>query len=517
MSALLVGTLVVAPTMVITGVASAQAADSNLIDIPLGAPTGLSETVAEEISAAAEPEPQSRAAAPDDAELVTVPDAALRNAIASSVGASPNALTKGDLRSLRSLTAKNAGITDLTGLEHASNLDLLYIDGNQISSLEPIRGLPEVRQITASRNPITEISALETLPKIDFLELNWTQIDTLEPLRGNTSLLWLQVAYTKITSLDALRDSVNLLDLNVQNTAVSDLSPLAGLSKLSSLAAPNAQISDLEPLRGMQRLRLLNVNNNHVTDISMLDTWPRISTVGFNAQTIDGGQALVPAGAESYRRSDVVSMFAMAFGLRQQVADLATPTADGEGAEWSGIAEDATELQVYLEQPVVPNGPEFSATVTYSVARAAFTNPEPGAGNLSSNYRFSFSTTDGFVDPAAAGSGYSLVIGEVPGLSFDANGVLQGVPSEKGSFTFTVRATDRHGNTMDHEYTINVAAKTVKPEPPVKPGPPTTGAVKPPLANTGAAAPWALAGVALLLSLVGAALTVRTTRRYAGR
>ncbi|MDI6024575.1 leucine-rich repeat domain-containing protein [Leucobacter sp. UT-8R-CII-1-4] len=501
-AAMVVGALMLAPALI--GAAAAPAEAVGLIDIPVDASSGLGETTPDGTV-----RPLPRAVQPDDSELAVIPDEVLKREIAKALKTSPSGLTKGDLRKLRSLTAKNVGITDLSGLEDASNLDLLYIDGNEISSLEPIRGLTQMRQITVSRNPISDISPLQNMPELNWLEVNWTEIDTLEPLRGNTSLLWLQLAYTKVTSLDPIRESVGLYDLNFQNTEISDLEPLTPLTRIATIGAQSAQISSLEPLRGKENLRLLNVNRNHVTDLSMLETWPNISTVGFNAQTVTGGEALVPSGASEYTRSDVVSLFKMPFGERQRVVDLATPTADGEGATWSGIAEDSQKLEVYLSQAVVPNGPAFSATVDYSVARADFTNQTPGDGSLEALYNFVFSTTPGFIEDTN-GAGYSLLVGEVPGLSLGEKGQLSGTPSEQGDFSFTVRATDRHGNTLDREYTIHVGAKTVKPEPPVKPGPPTTGGVTPPLVNTGADSPWAFGVVALTLSVLGAAIVLVT-------
>lgn len=500
--AMAVGALMLAPALM--GAATAPAEAVGLIDIPVDASSGLGETAPDGTVG-----PLPRAAQPDDSELAVIPDEVLKREIAKALKTSPNGLTKGELRRLQSLTAKNAGITDLSGLEDASNLDLLYIDGNEISSLEPLRGLTQMRQITVSRNPISDISPLQNMPSLNWLEVNWTDIDTLEPLRGNTSLLWLQLAYTKVTSLDPIRESVGLYDLNFQNTEISDLEPLMPLTRIATIGAQSAQISSLEPLRGKENLRLLNVNRNHVTDLSMLETWPNISTVGFNLQTVSGGDALVPSGASDYTRSDVVSLFAMPFGERQRVVDLAAPTADGEGAIWSGIAEDAQALEVFLSQPVVPNGPAFSATVDYSIARAEFTNQAPADGSLESLYNFVFTTTPGFVEGGSSAA-YSLLAGEVPGLGLGENGAISGVPSERGEFTFTVRATDRHGNTLDQEYTIRVAAKTVKPEPPL---PPTTGEVKPPLVNTGTDSPWTFAALALALSAVGAVTLLAAQRK----
>ncbi|MDQ0647256.1 hypothetical protein QFZ53_001452 [Microbacterium natoriense] len=465
--------------------------------------------------------------AADDQELAVIPDPALRAAIARVQNVSdPSRLTKRNVRGLQFIDAPDAGITDLTGLEIAENLSLLYVDNNKITSLEPLRGLPELRQITASRNPITDIAPLSTIPGIDFLELNWTNISSLEPLRGNTALWRLQVAYTNITSLEPLSSVGTLTEVYFQNTAVSDLSPLRGLMKLSALSAPSANISDLEPLRGLPRLSLVNVNSNHVADISVFESWPSIARIGFNKQTVSAGEVLVPSGADHYTKIDVVDIFSMPYGNRQAVTAGATATSDSEGAIWSGIAQDATELSVYVSKSVVAGGPEFSATVTYPVARAVYLSGDPQPGTVGEKYQFAFSITDGFTATAnvqAATPGYSMAEGAVPGLTLSAAGVLAGTPLAEGAYVFEVRGTDRHGNTLDHEYMLRVGAGSVVTPPTI---PPTTG-TETPAPGSGTAAPGGLAATgnnvpavlltaAVLATLIGAVLVARRRRRTDG-
>ena len=60
---------------------------------------------------------------PYDPTPVNIPDAKLRATIAAELGkASGATITKGKMRTLTSLNAQSAGISDLTGLEFATNL-----------------------------------------------------------------------------------------------------------------------------------------------------------------------------------------------------------------------------------------------------------------------------------------------------------------------------------------------------------------------------------------------------------
>ncbi len=73
---------------------------------------------------------------------VTIPDANLRAAINSGLGRNRmDTLDRAELLRLTDLNAASLGISDLTGLEWALNLQHLNVSGNQITSLSPINAL----------------------------------------------------------------------------------------------------------------------------------------------------------------------------------------------------------------------------------------------------------------------------------------------------------------------------------------------------------------------------------------
>ena len=68
------------------------------------------------------------------AQVVSIPDPNLRAAIENALGkASGTTITTVDMTSLTRLEANNANISDLTGLEHATNLKELVLWGNDIA------------------------------------------------------------------------------------------------------------------------------------------------------------------------------------------------------------------------------------------------------------------------------------------------------------------------------------------------------------------------------------------------
>jgi hypothetical protein len=74
--------------------------------------------------------------------VVNIPDNNLRAAINAALGRPAlDAITAGLMRQLTSLSISGRGITDLTGLEYATNLTYLDVSNNAIGSFAPISGL----------------------------------------------------------------------------------------------------------------------------------------------------------------------------------------------------------------------------------------------------------------------------------------------------------------------------------------------------------------------------------------
>ncbi|MDP2788300.1 MAG: hypothetical protein Q8O79_09545 [Pseudomonadota bacterium] len=88
------------------------------------------------------------------AETVSINDQALRAAINEAMGRNVmDHLNKGELAKLTSLNIANRGITDLSGLEWATNLATLDARNNQIASTTPIDGL-NIASLMLDGNPV---------------------------------------------------------------------------------------------------------------------------------------------------------------------------------------------------------------------------------------------------------------------------------------------------------------------------------------------------------------------------
>ena len=120
---------------------------------------------------------------------VPIPDANLRMKIAETLGKPlGEALTVVDMLKLKTLTANNADILDLTGLQHAANLTTLSLNNNSISNVSLLAGLTRLTTLELRNNRISNVSPLAGLTELTTLNLRDNWISDVLPLTGLTDL-----------------------------------------------------------------------------------------------------------------------------------------------------------------------------------------------------------------------------------------------------------------------------------------------------------------------------------------
>ena len=192
---------------------------------------------------------------PSVAIPVVIPDPNLARYLRRALGLAPNApIIRQAMQQLRKLEAFKGGIKDLTGLEHATNLERLQLSDNQISDVSALAGLKNLPELHLANNQISDVSALAGLKNLQALDLWGNRISDVSPLAGLTNLEWLQLAENQISDVSPLAGLTNLKVLSLSENQISDVSPLAGLTKLESLSLHGNQISDTSPLANLTNL-----------------------------------------------------------------------------------------------------------------------------------------------------------------------------------------------------------------------------------------------------------------------
>ena len=190
---------------------------------------------------------------PDPIGVVDIPDPNLEPAIRQELELSSEfPITQEDMLRLRKLHAEQRGITNLTGLEYATNLKDLRLTFNQIVNFSPLSGLINLELLSLSSNPIVDISPLSNLIHLEALYLSAINLTDITVLSNLTQLKVLDLQRcVHIRDITPLSNLTQLTRLELTGNRIADITPLANLTQLEELRIEDNQIVDFSPLQGL--------------------------------------------------------------------------------------------------------------------------------------------------------------------------------------------------------------------------------------------------------------------------
>ena len=206
---------------------------------------------------------------------VDIPDANLRAVVEATLSkAEGKPIAPSEMATLTHLEKPEAGVHNLTGLEHATNLRYLDFWKSSVSDLSPVAGLTNLTHLGfASNHDISDVSALARLTNLAGLWLNGNSISDISPLASLT----------------------NLTRLSLSNNSISDISALSSLTQLKKLRLDRNSITDLSPLvanTGLGSGDMVDVRNNL---LSYLSIHTHILTLQNRGVTVEFGNQTHPA------------------------------------------------------------------------------------------------------------------------------------------------------------------------------------------------------------------------------
>ncbi|ECB9581426.1 LPXTG cell wall anchor domain-containing protein [Listeria monocytogenes] len=177
-------------------------------------------------------------------DIVNIPDPELKKQLNTLIngGSAPNAdITEAQMAGFTSLSV-DTGVTDLTGLEYAKNIQTLSL--NRVNaSLEPIKNLSTVKSMTIRGGNITsnQFADLSGLSSLESLTVNETKVDNafLSKINNIPNLTTLNISYNPgITKVDTLKSLPKLATLNASFCQIDDYS---GIEQFPSLTSFNGE------------------------------------------------------------------------------------------------------------------------------------------------------------------------------------------------------------------------------------------------------------------------------------
>ncbi|RKU38006.1 hypothetical protein C6496_07550 [Candidatus Poribacteria bacterium] len=238
------------------------------------------------------------------AQTVTFNDANLAAEVRSRLGlGATDPITQTNILNLTVLAVSaTAGVTDLTGLEYATNLEYLSFGShgatyhNAVSDLSPLSELTSLETLDFTQNAVSDISALKKLTNLTSLQFGnhgadipgkHNSVSDISALSGMTKLTTLIFSRNAVSDISALKNLTKLTRLDFggisfdysRHNSVSDISALKNLTALTYLDFTYNNVSSVSALSGLTSLTTLRFSYNDVSDISGLSRLTSLTTL----------------------------------------------------------------------------------------------------------------------------------------------------------------------------------------------------------------------------------------------
>ena len=225
---------------------------------------------------------------------INIPDAKLRTKIETALGkTSGDPISAAEMATLTSLNSQNARISNLTGLETATNLTTLKLGNNAISNISALSGLTSLTELQLWDNQLSNISALAGLTNLTRLYLWGNSISDISHLSGLTNLRQLRIGENNISNIDAVANLTNLTHLNLNENVITGISAVAGLTGLTELRIGDNTISDISAVQNLTNLVWLDMPNNRISDLSAVQNLTSLGELYFQNNEVSDLSPLV--------------------------------------------------------------------------------------------------------------------------------------------------------------------------------------------------------------------------------
>lgn len=183
--------------------------------------------------------------------------------------------TPEDLRrfeNLTNLTLNGCGIDNLDFLCSLHKLKRLFLRDNQINDFFPISEISELEILDISGNPLSSLKGLEKLENLACFTAADCRIREMPVLPENSQLSSITLRKNQLDNVMFLKNISGAVDVSLK-------SEMFTYSKqYLSLDLADNHIWDLTPLSGVKKIHYLHVANNPVENIEILLTLPVLQT-----------------------------------------------------------------------------------------------------------------------------------------------------------------------------------------------------------------------------------------------
>ncbi|ETB59757.1 hypothetical protein YYC_03156 [Plasmodium yoelii 17X] len=139
-------------------------------------------------------------------------------------------------KNIKELYLIKNNITDISPLFKCVNLEILFLQINQIESILGIKSLTKLEKLNLFNNKLTEkFINIEENKNLTYIDLSDNQIENINFLSNTKSLIHINIANNKIKNLDPLKNNENIEYLNVSGNRLQKFEDVQVLWHLTHL------------------------------------------------------------------------------------------------------------------------------------------------------------------------------------------------------------------------------------------------------------------------------------------
>ncbi len=157
-------------------------------------------------------------------------------------------------------------LNDLSDLAKLPNLEVLILDGQNISDITPILALTNLRRLSLSCNPLSSITGIEALTNLEYLSLTDTNVSSITPALSCPKLVSLGLDRTKVTSLAGTENLPNLKNISFRLTGVNAMPRFANGANVQ-ITANQVNFTDISGLATVSSFNKLQLDNVTAADL----------------------------------------------------------------------------------------------------------------------------------------------------------------------------------------------------------------------------------------------------------
>ena len=203
------------------------------------------------------------------AKDVSIPDPYLEQWLRWVLNKPSGAITDTDLSSLTEIFNNDPDgapeITDLTGLQYATNAQRFMLLFQPFSSIAVFTNLHQLRDVDIYTSEVRDIS----------------------PLSGHTNLTVLRMGGSLITNVEVIRGLTSLTNLSINEMTPKAVAAAATLTNLEILEAGYCSLRNVEPLLGLAKVRVLSLWGNELTNVAPLTNLTSLQSLALEFNHLD--------------------------------------------------------------------------------------------------------------------------------------------------------------------------------------------------------------------------------------